>query len=128
MEISNLVTMTISLLSAAIAGFALYSQWSMRRPRVLGRLNQLILTPMATDEDLEAKRTLGVMVHVTLTNRGRDPIHIMEYEIGLDIGDGHQPLPRFAVIKSLVIPPLNGWHIEAQTIGENCRYSIHINR
>lgn len=112
METPNLASLVIAALSAIIAFTALYSQWNMRRPKIQGRVNQVVLKRIRTPVDPEGKQTLAILVHISLTNRGRDPIYVMEYDIDCDTGQGYRRLERFQYVTELTLPPIQGFKVE----------------
>lgn len=114
MDTSDVISLIIAGLSASIAFSALYFQWSLRRPRIKGRVNSVKFIKVSIEGDPDKTETVGILVHVSLTNRGRDPVYIMDYDIECDTGQGYQRAEKFPAIKELTLPPVYGFKVEAK--------------
>ena len=99
MNLSEILAITISVVSAVIALSAFIYTWLSNKPRVRGRLNYVLFSPLETEEDSQATETTALVVHITLTNLGRHPVFIEDYQLEIDRGRGYQGIKRLTRIK-----------------------------
>lgn len=112
MDTSDIISLAISGAASIIAFTALYLNLKMRRPKIKGRVNTILLRSVRTPDDPKATKTIALLVHITLTNLGRDPIHIVDYSIDCDVGHGYEPLERFDNVQKMTIPPIHGFIVD----------------
>lgn len=98
MNLLDILAVSISVVSVAIALSALVYTWLSNKPRVRGRLNYILPSPLAIAGDSEGSRTTALMAHVTLTNLGRHPVFIQDYQLEIDRGGGYKSIKRLTRI------------------------------
>lgn len=97
MDLSETLAITISVASAVIALSAFLYTWLSNKPRVRGRLNYVLFSPLETEE--EKQGITALVIHITLTNLGRHPVFIEDYQLEIDRGRGYQGIKRLTRIK-----------------------------
>ena len=99
MNLSEILIMSVSVTSVIIALSAFLYTWVSNKPRIRGRLNYVLIAPLATGEDPEATQTAALVAHITLTNLGRHPVFIEDYQMEIDRSRGYESIKRLTRIQ-----------------------------
>ena len=101
MNLSEILVVSISVTSVVIALLAFLYTYLSNKPRVRGRLNYVLVAPLATGDDPQATQTTALTCHITLTNLGRHPVFIEDYQLEVDRGGGYESIRRLTRIRGI---------------------------
>jgi len=89
----NTVVLTISIL-VAFSGWAKFLyDISTSRPKINGQIFNVLFGEIDDPENKQVKLTI-FLVYLYLTNKRRNNVHILDYELEVDLGSGFEKLER----------------------------------
>jgi hypothetical protein len=91
MAFSGIASLTVSIISAAVATVAFIVARLDPKPKIKGQVNTILHSPLGLPDGREIT---ALMLHVTLTNSTKNPAHVMSYRLEIDRGRGREELPR----------------------------------
>jgi len=99
MSLSEILAVSISVASVIIALSAFLYTWLSNKPRVRGRLNYVLFATLETGDESQATSITALLVHMTLTNLGRHPVFIDDYQLEIDRDRGYETIKRLTRIR-----------------------------
>ena len=105
----NTTILTISIL-VAFSGWAkfLYDILT-NKPKISGQIVNVIIGDMANVDNPSGALT-ACIVYIYLTNKRRNSVHILDYELEIDLGSGFEKLMRMYGVQNV-----KDWHFTSET-------------